>query len=317
MNSSFSIVVQPEWDAAQAEFIQGDIRDSVAVNTAIAGCDALLHLAAAHHDFGIEERTFFAVNEGGAKVLCASMDQNKVAKCCFFSTVAIYGHAPEPIIEDTPPQPFNPYGKSKLAGEAVFRQWSNNGLNRQCLVIRPTVTFGPRNFANMYTLIRAIHTGKFLQFGSGKNIKSLSYVENIVDFALHMWSKDDLPAFHPCNFIDKPDLTSRETTEVIYRALGKKPPPFKPPLWLGVLAGLPFDLVIALTGKNLPISTARIKKLATQTKYEANRMQSSGFTPRYSLNEGIEKMVRWYLEEGKNQKAIWHLPPAQITTQPA
>ena len=38
------------------KFIQGDVRDVAALNKAMAGIDAVIHLAAAHHDFGISER---------------------------------------------------------------------------------------------------------------------------------------------------------------------------------------------------------------------------------------------------------------------
>ena len=45
--------------------MQGDIRDATAVKEAFDGCDEVIHLAAAHHDFGIEEETYFDVNEQG------------------------------------------------------------------------------------------------------------------------------------------------------------------------------------------------------------------------------------------------------------
>ncbi|MCZ8215421.1 MAG: hypothetical protein O9262_04235 [Cyclobacteriaceae bacterium] len=54
------------------------------------------------------------------------------------------------------------------------------------------------------------------------------------------------------------------------------------------------DLVIKIAGKNLPISTARIKKLNTQTLHSALKVKQTGFKPIYSTNEGINKMVNWY-----------------------
>jgi hypothetical protein len=75
---------------------------------------------------------------------------------------------------------------------------------------------------------------------------------------------------------------------------------------------VPFDIVIKLTGKNLPVSTARIKKLfVAQTKYEADKVLATGYTPKVPLAEGIDRMVRWYLETGKDESAVWHIPPAR------
>jgi hypothetical protein len=186
--------------------------------------------------------------------------------------------------------------------------WTEKGANdqgaqRRCLTIRPTVTFGPNNFANMYSLIRQIHSGKYAQFGKASNIKSLSYVENIVDATLHLWDYDGRANYDPYNWIDKPDLTSAEIAITSDESLGKGSNPLTVPLWLGLLAGVPFDVVIKLTGKNLPISTARIKKLfCMQTKYEADKVLATGYTPKVPLKEGIDRMVKWYLAEGKDRE---------------
>jgi len=307
---------------AGSTFVRGDVRDPIAVRTAMTGCDAVLALAAAHHDFGIKESTYYAVNEYGSQVLCDVMDKLGVTDACFYSSVAVFGTAPEPRREDSPTQPDSPYGGSKLKGEAVFQRWTERGGARRCLVIRPTVTFGPRNFANMYSLIRQIHSGKFLAVGDGSNIKSLAYVENIVEATLFLWERWRAEAhaadgatpraFDIVQYIDKPDLTSREIVATIRRALGRKPSKLRLPLWLGVALGLPFDLVIKLTGKNLPVSTARIRKLCAQTKFEADKVRAAGFVPSISLPQGIERMVQWYLAEGKDQKAEWHLPPDEV-----
>ena len=237
------------------------------------------------------------------------------ATSIFYSTVAVYGDAPEPHFEDSPTAPNSPYGASKLKGEGIFDAWTQKGDDRRALIIRPTVTFGVRNFANMYTLIRQVQTGKFMPVGAGVNIKSLSYVENIVDATLYLWNGAGRidPGFEVFNYIDKPDLTSSQITDIVYDALGKKQPPFTIPLWFALMLALPFDAVIALTGKNLPISSARIKKLATvQTKFEADKVLSRGYTSKVPLEQGIRKMVDWYMAEGKDQKAVWHTPPAEI-----
>jgi GlcNAc-P-P-Und epimerase len=308
------LVDPPAWYPAH-EYVRGDVRDPIAVGRALRGCQRVVHLAAAHHDFGIEHDTYYSVNERGSGVLCDAMDEAGVRDVTFYSTVAVYGDAPEPHHEEAPTEPNSPYGGSKLKGEAVFRAWTARGEGRRCLVVRPTVTFGARNFANMYSLIRQVHSGRYMEFGPGENIKSLSYVENIVDATLFLLAKPEgeLAPFEVFNYIDKPDLTSRQITHAVYRSLGKKPPGFVLPLWVGLVLALPFDVVIALTGKNLPISSARLKKLySVQTKFEADKLREAGYTPKVPLTEGIERMVRWYLTEGRRQKAVWHLPPREV-----
>ncbi len=306
-------LIDPPSGLPYDEFIKGDIRDPVAVKRALDGCDAMLNLAAAHHDFGIEHQTYFDVNRQGSQVLCDAMDECGIRRACFYSTVAVYGDAPVPHEETTVPEPLTPYGASKLEGEQVFKAWTEQGDGRRCLVIRPTVTFGVHNFANMYSLIRQVDSGRFFRVGRGGNIKSLSYIENIVEATTHLWDRTEGEAFDVFNYIDKPDLTSWEIVEQVYTSLGKRPPGFAVPMWFARLLALPFDVVIAITGKNLPISGPRVKKLfSTQTKFESDKMMAAGYSPTVPLREGIDRMVKWYLKSGKNESAEWHQPPAQV-----
>ncbi|MCZ6834435.1 MAG: NAD(P)-dependent oxidoreductase [Planctomycetota bacterium] len=308
-------LIEPASELQHSRFVQGDVREPKAVRKALQGCDAMLNLAAAHHDFGIDNDTYFAVNQGGSEVLCEIMDELDIRRACFFSTVAVYGDAALPHTESTIPSPETPYGKSKLKGEAVFKRWTEQGDDRQCLVIRPTVTFGQHNFANMYSLIRQIKSGRFLRVGPGSNVKSLSYIENIIDATMYLWDLDNRQAFDVFNYIDKPDLTSWEIVQQVYESLGKNPPGFGIPMWLARLLVSPFDAVIAVTGKNLPISGARVKKLySTQTKFEADKLLEAGYTPLVPLREGINRMVQWYLEKGMNESAQWHQPPADVVS---
>ncbi|MFO0899853.1 MAG: NAD(P)-dependent oxidoreductase [Pirellulales bacterium] len=310
--ASVSLDLAPAANPA-APVTLGDVRDRSALETALAGCDAVLHLAAAHHDFGITRDTFFSVNEEGARTLTAAMDAVGVRELCFSSTVAVYGDAPPPYDETKIPAPNTPYGASKLAGEAVFRAWTERGEGRRCLVIRPTVTFGPGNFANMYSLIREIDRGRFLRVGQGTNIKSLSYVENLVAATLYLWSRPARGAFEVFNYIDKPDLTSGQIVAAVYEDLGKPLPKLAVPYPIARALALPFDAVIAATGRNLPISSARLKKLVlSETRYEADKVRAAGFVPPVDLREGIRRMVAWYQASGKSQSQRVSLPPPDI-----
>ncbi len=92
-------------------------------------------------------------------------------------------------------------------------------------------------------------------------------------------------------------LTTQLLDDLTRSALGKHPPKLKIPLSVALLLGQPFDWAIRLTGKNLPISTARIKKFCTTTHHKADKILKEGFKPKFTIEEGLHKMVNWYLTE--------------------
>jgi nucleoside-diphosphate-sugar epimerase len=291
--------------------VVGDVRDPERVREAMRGCDGAIHLAAAHHDFGIARSTFFDVNEAGTANVCRVMDETGVTRVCFYSTVAVYGDGDDERDEASPTLGTTPYGASKRAGEQVLERWATAQPGRSALVVRPSVVFGPFHFANMYTLVRQIHRRRFLTVGDGSNYKSLAYVANLVDATLFLWER--LPkagAFEVYNYADKPDMTSGEIARNVYRALGRDAPSFSVPLQLALAAALPLDLIGRLTGRDLPVSTARIRKLAAmQTRYAAAKVRDAGFVPRHTLEDGLREMVDWYLREGRSMTPVRSLPP--------
>jgi GlcNAc-P-P-Und epimerase len=278
----------------KAQFVQGDIRVAQDVDKVLRShkITSIISLAAKHHDFGIGHDEYFDTNEGGTQVLCDLASRHGIKKIIFYSSVAVYGLREAMTTEAFEPTPDAPYGASKLAGEAVLRRWAAADPSRKVLVIRPTLVFGANNRANMYNLIRQIDKGAYFNVGSSKNIKSIAYVENLVQATLFLQHSMQ-PGVTIYNYADEPQLSVREITENIARRLSKKIR-FSVPLGLAVFLALPFDLAIRVTGKNLPVSSARVKKLATQTYHSAAKLFDLGFRPTYTTVQGLEKMVDWY-----------------------
>ena len=180
------------------------------------------------------------------------------------------------------------------------------------LVVRPPVVFGAGNFANMYALIRQIDRRRFVRVGAGDNVKSLVYVDNLVDATLLAWRRLT-GGFDVVNIVDKPDLTSRQIADIVFRAFGKAPPRLRVPLAFGLALGLPFDAFSRITGQPLAVSTARIRKYAAdQTKFEADKLARLGFQAAVSLEEGLRHMVAWYQREGRVKATRNRLPPANV-----
>ena len=78
--------------------------------------------------------------------------------------------------------------------------------------------------------------------------------------------------------------------------MGKAEPRLRVPLFLALALSRFFDFAIFVTGKNLPISSARLKKTAAQTKFETVRISEWNFKLEWSTEEGLSDMVKWYME---------------------
>lgn len=112
--------------AADFELVKGDILDSTALARVLPRADAIMHFAA-HAYVGesvTNPRKYFCNNvEGGLSLLNAALDAG-VKTIIFSSTCAVYGEvAKVPIEENTPRQPVNPYGVSKLFLEQALESY--------------------------------------------------------------------------------------------------------------------------------------------------------------------------------------------------
>ena len=286
----------------------GDVRDLATLRAAVEGVDGVFHLAAAHHDSNIARQTYFDVNQTGTENLCEAMSAAGVASICFFSTCAVYGNTPEPHTESSAVAPEGPYGQSKLAAESALTRWAALSPERRLLVMRPPAVFGPGNYANMFSLIDQIARRRYAQVGSGSNCKSLAYVENLVAATLALWRSGTSGTF---NYVDKPDLTSAAIAACIRRALGRSQMRISIPLGAALVAVAPIEMASRLLGRDPRISRARIRKFAyDRTVFDADKVRKAGFTPAITLEEGIARMVEWYLAEGAALGATARIPPS-------
>ncbi len=289
-------LVEPAEDYGVHRCLQGDVRNIDSARMALEGVDAVIHLAATHFDFGHSPQEYFENNESGMRVLLEGMREANVNALVFTSTIAVYGDRFEYSSEQTPAAPTSPYGESKLAAEKLIRQWQEEQPDRKAMVLRPCAVFGERNVTNMNNLIKQIDSGFFFLFGDGENIKAIAYVGNLIE-AIRLLLDRAKGGFHVYNYSDQPELTVNQIVGIIYNALGKKGSPLHMPLWLGVAMAKPFDLFTAVTGKNVPVNTARVKKLAIPTLIDSTKIREFGLEQPYSSEEGLRRMVAHHIEK--------------------
>lgn len=176
--------------AVGAELIVGDILNPAAVDTAMAGCDIVFHLAArvairSSFDFAVQDTMTNVV--GTANVLRGAAHAGTVQRFIGTSSMAVYADAdsPAPIDEGHPVRPISPYGISKLAGEQLAHTMCA-AVGIESMVLRLFNTYGPGQTFSPYVGVVTIFVNKLsagespVIFGDGEQCRDFVHVHDVV-----------------------------------------------------------------------------------------------------------------------------------------
>ena len=290
-------------NAESKDVIKLDIEDLDSLSS-IDGSQTIINLAAVHRDDIRPISRYDDVNVNGSKNVCEAARKYNVNKIIFTSSVAIYGFAPANTDECGEPNYFNDYGRTKYLAEQVYKEWqAEDPSNRSLVIVRPTVIFGEGNRGNVFNLLKQIASRKFAMFGSGKNKKSMAYVENVVAFL--EYSLLHKPGVHIYNYIDKPDFDMNLLVSLTRKELFKKNGVgIRLPEFLGLAIGYFADLTAKISGKTLPVSSIRVKKFMGTTQFKSSKINSD-FIPPISLEEGLIKTLHYeFIEDNSDNKTF-------------
>ena len=277
---------------SRVDYREADVRDRDALAAAVDGSSLVYNLAAVHRDDVKPTSLYHDVNVTGASNLADVCREFGINRLIFSSSVAVYGPSSSDISEDQTPNPTNEYGRSKLLAEQQYRYWQLGDPKRRSLVIvRPSVVFGEGNRGNVYRLLQQIIGGRFVMVGSGQNRKSMTYVENLSAFLVHV--AELRTGTHLYNYADKPDLSMDELVSIILQELGRPTViGSRLPYPLGYLVGLACDLVASATKRQLPISRIRVRKFCTTTTFATSGLRTTKFVPPVALRNAISTTIR-------------------------
>jgi nucleoside-diphosphate-sugar epimerase len=266
-----------------------DVRDMESLRTTITG-DVVVNLAAVHRDDVRDKSEYQRTNVDGAENVARVCSEKDIKKIVFTSTVAVYGFGVPGTDETGDINPFNEYGRTKFEAEEKLRTWQSKDQN-SLIIIRPTVIFGEGNRGNVFNLLSQIASGKFVMVGKGENKKSMAYIQNVVAFLEKCISTEQ--KYGVFNYVDTPDMTMNELVRQVRAELkGKNSVGLRLPYWLGMILGKMLDLVSALTGKNLPVSSIRVKKFASSTEFKSAKASLAKFQAPHSLSDGIQRTLQ-------------------------
>jgi nucleoside-diphosphate-sugar epimerase len=289
----------PRLDELNAETIRGDVRDAAIVNQACAGMEAVFHTAAVPGIWGPWEH-YHSVNAVGTQNVLDACLASGVRKLIYTSSPSvIYDGLEHCGIDESQPYPATyrchyPHSKA-IAERAVLAANGKNGLATAAL--RPHLIWGPRDNHLIPRLIERARSGRLRRVGSGRNLISMSYVENAA--AAHLQAADRLelesPVAGQVYFINEPEPVNLwKWVDDILTLAGE------PPLKKAISAGLAYGIGAACEAI---YSLLRVKAEPPMTRFLALQMSGShyysvakaqrdfGYSPIVSVEEGLRRMA--------------------------
>ena len=142
-----------------------------------AGGAILFHTAGIIHPKRVSE--FYAVNLDGTKNLLIAAQRAGIKRAVVVSSNSPCGCNPHPdhlFDELSPYRPYMNYGRSKMLMEQAVHEFQK-GL--ETVIIRPPWFYGPNQPPRQTLFFRMIREGKAPIVGSGENLRSMSYIDNL------------------------------------------------------------------------------------------------------------------------------------------
>ncbi|HTP29354.1 MAG TPA: SDR family NAD(P)-dependent oxidoreductase [Anaeromyxobacteraceae bacterium] len=253
--------------------VRGDIRQRELVESLVAdGVDVIAHLAGRGGVRASVEHPadYLDVHVSGTLAVLEAARRTRIRNMVLVSTSSAYGNAEPPFVETHPAdRPLSPYAASKRAAEMLCHSYYHvHGLS--CTTVRLFTAYGPRNRPDMmaFKVLDSIFTGREIPLFDGDMVRDWTYVE---DIARGIVAALDLPlGYEIINLGHGHPTRLHDFVEAIERLAGRK--------------------------ANL-VPTPRQESDAFATGADIGKARRLlGFEPQVSLDEGVERLFRWYVE---------------------
>ena len=281
-------------DSRLYTFEWADIRDRAGLDRVFSSNqpDAVMHLAAESHvDRSIDEPgNFIETNITGtynmleaARSYWEGKGKPEEFRFHHVSTDEVYGSLPVDksikFTENTPYNPRSPYSASKASADHLVRAW-NTTYGLPTVLSNCSNNYGPHQFPEKLipvTILNALAGKPLPVYGDGENIRDWLFVEDHADALLLVLARGKIGRSY--NIGGENELTNLDLVKTICGILDRQRPRY---------AGAYAELISFVTDR--PGHDARYA-------IDPDRIRNElGWRPSVTVEEGLERTVRWYLD---------------------
>ncbi|GAG62747.1 unnamed protein product [marine sediment metagenome] len=258
------------------KLLEGDILDKDLLNEIFSSfdIDILVHMAAQAGVRGSikNPELYTKVNVLGTLNLLEMCKKYKIKKMIFGSSSSIYGNGEVPFSENNKvDEPISPYAATKKGAELLcYNYYHLYEIPITCL--RFFTVYGPRQRPGMaiHKFTRLMNDNELIPiYGDGSSSRDYTYITDILD-GIKSAIKKDL-GFETINLGSSDPIKLLDLVNLIQEKMGKE-------------AKLSF----------LPPQSGDVERTYADVS-KAEKLL--GYSPKVSIEEGIEKFVKWYLNQ--------------------
>jgi dihydroflavonol-4-reductase len=275
-----------------AELVEGDLSDRDLLARAMAGCDAVFHLAADYR-LGIrrsERAAMWETNVGGTENVLDAAVEAGAQRIVHVSTVNAFGNTRGQVVDESyerPPNDFiSTYDETKYAADRAATERIAAGA--PILIVQPGVIYGPGDHSVVGGQVARAAAGKLYYVSFPDLGMNLVFVEDVVEGILLVHDRGRVGEA----YVLGGELTTMRTLiETAAAVAGRRAPRLTMPTWLMRLLVPLGPLVGRLTGtvpnlRELISASEGVTYWATDAKARSEL----GYAPR-GLDEGLRLTV--------------------------
>ena len=240
-------------------------------------------------------KEYFLANAGASAGLykaCAEYGA-KLKSIIHLSSLAATGPSAfnKPVDENSDCRPITHYGKSKLAGEEIARDFS---ATLPIVILRPPVVYGPRE-TDFFNYLKIIRKGWNPVVGRAQRELSLIYVKDLVD-AMVTAAENPVGQENIFFITDGNNYSWDEVAQTAMNIIGVKAKTVVIPEWVLPPAALLAEVWSSLGSAPALLNRQKVKEICEKswTASAKKFFASHSFQPRYDLKRGLAESVDWY-----------------------
>lgn len=292
-------------DSLGVQKVTGDVTDAESLTAAMDGVDTVYHAAAQVGDWG-KWQWYVDVTIRGTQNMLAAAKGAGIRRFLHISSISAYGHPDGEgmVIDETAPLGVNLhkwsyYSRAKAEAERLAWEAYDAG-DVPLTVVKPSWLYGERDRASLPRLIRAIRAGKTKLLGTGENRLNLTYAGNEAEGCI-LAATNENALGESYNLSNDGMITQGEYFNKIAAAIGAKPVTKKVPYKVVYTAAFLMEFFGHLFGRKSPPLVTRysVWLIGRKCFFSAEKAREQlGWTPTVGYDEGIERSVKWCLDNG-------------------